>query len=296
MNYHHLRYFWMVAREGTLRQAADKMGVSQPSISAQLHLLEDALGERLLRKNGNRLVMTESGQLVYSFANEIFSIGQELLDSIRQRPASRPIRLNVGITDSVPKLIVRQILEPALHFRQAIHLVCREGSIDRLLLEMVGYRLDLVLADEPASRSLSIKTFTHPLGKSGSAFCAVPRLAARLRKDFPRSLDGAPAVLPTETTAYRMAQQKWFDSVGVRPLIIAEIEDSALMKVMAAEGLGFIVVPSVIAAEVMKRYGLKLIARIDECTHHFYAITAERQMKHPAVTAITEHSRSDLFA
>lgn len=295
LNYHHLRYFWMVAKEGTLRQAADKLAVSQPSVSAQIHLLEEALGAKLFRRNGRRLLLTDTGQLAFGYAENIFSTGQDLLDAVRDRPGYRPMRCQVGVTDSVPKLIASRMLQPAFNLSQPMHMLCREGTIDMLLLELAGYRLDLVLADEPVSRGLHVKTFNHLLGKCGSVFCAVSPLANRLGDRFPRSLHDAPALLPVETTPLRMALEEWFDALGVRPVVVGEFEDPAFMMVMAAEGLGFAVAPSVIARETLRHYGLKSFGSTRKCAHQYYAITAERRLKHPAAIAITEHSRADIF-
>jgi len=296
LNYHHLRYFWTVVREGTLRQAAETLGVSQPSISAQIHLLEESLGEKLFRRKGRRLSLTDTGQLVNGYATDIFSTGQDLLDAVRDRPGHRSMRCQIGITDSVPKLVASRMLRPVFNLSPPVHMLCKEWPIDRLLLELVAYRLDVILADEPASRNLHINTFNHPLGSCGSVFCAVPKMAAKLRKCFPGSMHGAPAVLPARTTALRMSLEKWFDSIGVRPLVVAECEDPALMKTLAAEGRGFTVIPSIIERETLRQYGLKAFGSTEECTHPYYAITAERRLKHPAVIAITEHSRSALFA
>jgi LysR family transcriptional activator of nhaA len=295
LNYHHLRYFWVVAKEGTLRQAADKLAVSQPSISAQIHLLEEALGEKLFRRNGRRLSLTDMGQLAFGYAEDIFSTGQDLLDAVRDRPGYRPMRCQVGVTDSVPKLVASRVLRPAFNLSQPMHMLCREGPIDSLLLELAGYRLDLVLADEPAARGHHVKTFNHLLGKCGSVFCGVPEMASRLRDRFPHSLHNAPALLPVEATPLRTALEEWFHALGVRPVVVAEFEDPAFMMVMAAEGLGFIVAPSIIAPETLQHYGLKAFGTTEECSHKYYAITAERRLKHPAAIAITEHSRTDLF-
>ncbi len=295
LNYHHLRYFWMVAKEGTLRQAAEKLAVSQPSISAQIRLLEESLGAQLFRRSGRRLSLTDMGQLAFGYAEDIFSTGQDLLDAVRDRPGYRPMRCQVGVTDSVPKFVASQILRPAFDLPQPMHMLCREGSIDTLLLELAGYRLDLVLADEPAARGLHVKTFNHLLGKCGSVFCAVPKMADTFRPRFPQSLHDAPALLPVEATPLRAALEEWFHSCGVRPVVAAEFEDSAFMMVMAAEGLGFVVAPSVITRETLQHYGLKSFGATGKCSHQYYAITAERKLKHPAAIAITEHSRSDVF-
>ena len=296
LNYHHLLYFWMVAKEGSVRAAAEQLHIAQPSISAQVHALEEAFGEKLFRRNGRGLALTEAGRLVFSYADEIFSLGRELLNAVKQRPGPRAIPFHVGVMDSLPKLVTIEILKPVFHLPQPVRVVCRERDLATLLHELVAYRLDLVLADGPASRTLPMKTFSHLLGSCGVTFYAAPKLAAKLRRDFPRSLSGAPTLLPTENTALRMAVDKWLDSIGVKPSIVAELEDSSLMKAMAGEGQGFIPVPSVVASEAARHYGLKRIADVETCSCQFYAITVERKLKHPATVAITESAKSELFA
>ena len=185
LNYHHLRYFWVVAKEGGLRKAAEKMHVSQPTISAQIAALEGVLEEKLFRRGGRALALTEAGHRVFSYAEEIFSLGQELLDDARQRPGARPLRVHIGITDSLPKLVSYEIIKPIFNLGQAIQAVCREGKADDLLAQLAAYRLDIVLADEPAPSSLAIKVFNHLLGECGVTFCAGRKLAATLRRKFP---------------------------------------------------------------------------------------------------------------
>lgn len=295
LNFHHLRYFWMVAKRGGVRKAAEELHVSQPSVSAQLKLLEEALGDKLFRRSGRNLVLSETGHLVFSYADEIFSVGRELMNAVKQRPGKRPLRLNIGLTDAFPKLLAFQILKAAFRFNEPVHLVCREGEIAPLVQQLQAHRLDIVLADEPASSSLKTKTFNHRLGRSGFTFCAVPKLAVKLRRNFPRSLDGAPALLPTANMGMRAVLDTWFDAKGVRPQVIGEFEDSALMGVCSSDGRGFTVVPSVIDRVAVKQYGLGIIARVKECGNTFYAITADRRMKHPAAVAITEHAYSEIF-
>ncbi len=296
LNYHHLRYFWMVARKGGVRKAAEELHVSQPSISAQLGLLEESLGEKLFKRSGRNLALTEVGQVVLSYADEIFSAGRELVSAVKQRPSKRPLRLNIGITDAVSKLITFEILRAAFRFTDPmIHIVCREGEIGPLVHQLQAHRLDLVLADEPASSSLKAKTFNHRLGRSGITFCAVPAVATKLRRNFPKSLDGAPALLPSENMGMRAALETWFDAQGIRPRVIGEFEDSALMEVCASGGRGFTVVHTVVDRAALKHYGLRVIAKVEECGSDFYAITAERRVKHPAAVAITEHAYSHLF-
>ena len=296
LNYHHLRYFWTVARKGGVRKAAEELHVSQPSISAQLRLLEESLGQKLFRRSGRNLVLTETGQLVLNYADEIFSAGRELMNAVKQRPGKHPVRVNIGLTDAFPKLIAFQILRAAFRSEAAVHMICREGEIGPLVNHLQAHRLDIVLADEPASSALKAKTFNHRLGRSGVTFCAVPSLAAKLRRNFPQSLDGAPALLPTQNMGMRAALETWFDSKAIRPRLVGEFEDSALMEVCSTGGRGFTAVHTVVDRAALKHFGLRVIARVDECGTDFYAITAERRVKHPAAVAITEHAYSSVFA
>jgi len=296
LNYHHLRYFWTVARKGGVRKAAEELHVSQPSISAQLRLLEESLGQKLFRRSGRNLVLTETGQLVLNYADEIFSAGRELMNAVKQRPGKHPVRVNIGLTDAFPKLIAFQILRAAFRSEAAVHMICREGEIGPLVSHLQAHRLDIVLADEPASSALKAKTFNHRLGRSGVTFCAIPQLAAKLRRNFPKSLDGAPALLPTQNMGMRAALETWFDSKAIRPRLVGEFEDSALMEVCSTGGRGFTAVHTVVDRAALKHFGLRVIARVDECGTDFYAITAERRVKHPAAVAITEHAYSSVFA
>jgi LysR family transcriptional activator of nhaA len=282
LNFHHLRYFWTVARMGGVRKAAEELGVSQPSISAQIKLLEDALGEKLFRRGGRNLVLTETGQLVLSYADEIFSTGKELMNAVRQMPGGRALRLNVGMTDALPKLIAFQILRPAFHYSRPTRVICRQAEIGPLVHQLQDHRLDLVLADEPASSSLKARVYNHRLGRSGITFCAVPALAAKLRRNFPRSLDGAPVLLPTGNMGMRTALETWFSGLSIRPKVVAEFEDGELMMMAASLGaLGFTVTSTVVSNAALKHYGLKVIAQVEECGTDFYAIT--------------EHASSQLF-
>jgi LysR family transcriptional activator of nhaA len=296
LNFHHLRYFWTVARKGGVRKAADELHVSQPSISAQLRLLEDSLGEKLFKRSGRSLVLTEMGNLVLTYADEIFSAGRELMNAVKQRPGGRLLRLNVGMTDSISKIMGFEFLKPAIRFSEPVHVVCRMAAIEVLVNQLQAHRLDIVLADEPASSSLKAKTFNHRLGRSGVTFCAVPAIAKKLRRNFPQSLNGATALLPTENMGMRAVLETWFDTKGIHPRLLGEYEDSALMVFCATAGRGFTVVPTVVAREVLKHWGLRVIANVDECGTEFYAITAERRVKNPAAMAITEHAYSSLFA
>jgi len=294
LNYHHLRYFWTVAKEGSLKQAAEKLHISQPSISAQLSELEAALGERLFRRSGRSKVLTDSGQVAFRYADEIFTLGRELVNAIKQRPTAQVLRLYVGVADSLPKLVTSEILKPVFTMSQPVHVICREGKLEDLLSQLAAHRLDIVLADEPASSGTKVRTFNHPLGESFTTFCATGKLALALKKTFPKSLHGAPALLPSDNTSLRRAVEAWFRDIGVEPRVVAEFEDLALMKVMAAEGRGFIALPSVVADEAVRRYAFRVLGESDACRVQFHAITAERRLVHPAVVVLTENAQRHL--
>lgn len=295
LNYHHLRYFWTVAKEGSLARAAEKLHVSQPSISEQIRELELALGEKLFRREGRVNKLTDSGRVVMGYAEEIFALGREMLNAVKQRPGARSMRLYVGVVDSFPKLVTNEILKPVFTMPHGVHVICREGKMEDLLAQLAAHRLDIVLSDEPASSSSNFKTFDHALGETSTVFCAESRLAAKLKRRFPKSLDGAPALLPSENTPFRRALESWFQNTGIRPRVVAEFEDLALMKVMASEGRGFIAVPAVTAREAVERYGFQIIGQAPACRIRLHAVTAERRIIHPAVALLTDKAKRDLF-
>ena len=292
LNYHHLRYFWVAAKEGSLKKAAEKLHVSQPSISEQIKELEGALGEALFRRSGRSNVLTDAGQIAFRYAEEIFSRGAELANAIKQRPGVQSLRLHVGVADAVPKLVTNEILKPVLAMPQTVHVICREGKMDDLLAQLAAHQLDIVLSDEPPSSSVKFRVFSQLLGESGITFCAAGKLAESLRKGFPESLHNAPALLPAENTAMRRSLDKWFRDKQIHPRVIAEFEDGALMKVMGAEGKGFIPVPTVVLHEALTRYRFKVIGASENCRDQFYAITAERRITHPAVVLMTRSSQN----
>jgi LysR family transcriptional activator of nhaA len=286
LNYHHLRYFWTVAKEGSLARAAAKLHVSQPSISEQIRELESALGEKLFRREGRGNRLTDAGQMVFGYADEIFTLGRELMNAVKQRPGAKTLRFYVGVVDSFPKLVTNQILSPVFAMPQTVHVICREGKLEDLLAQLAAHRLDIVLSDEPAASSTNFKTFSHSLGEASTIFYAEKRLAAKLRHGFPQSLHDAPALLPAENTTLRRALETWFRAQNIRPRVVAECEDLALMKVMAEEGRGFIPVPTIPTTDPAGLYGFQRIGQADECRVQFHAITAERRIAHPAVALI----------
>jgi LysR family transcriptional activator of nhaA len=287
LNFHHLRYFWAVAKEGSLRRASEKLRVSQPSMCTQIKLLETSLGEPLFRPSGRSLELTEFGQLVFGYAGEIFALGGEILRAAKQGPGVRSLRLHVGIVDSFPKLMSHEILRPVFDHRPPVHLTCHEGKLADLVSLLNTHRIDVVLSDEPASPGIMGKVFNHPLGSSEISFCAMPDLARRLKGRFPRNLDGVPALLPTQNCTLRRDLERWFGTAGIQPRVVAEFEDAALSKIAASSGLGFIAVPTVVASEAVERYGFVPLGRTKEVKTRFFAITAERRFAHPAILAMT---------
>ena len=293
LNYHHLMYFWAVARHGGIAAAGRELSVSEPTISGQVKELEAALGERLFERSGRRLVLTDMGKIVFDYAGEIFSLGREMLDTVKQRPTDRPVRLAVGISDALPKLIARMLVEPALHAKN-VHLICREGPLDELLIDLATYRLDLVLSDAPAGTGVKVKSFSQLLGDSGVSFFAAPEVARRMTGEFPASLTGVPMLLPTDNTALRRALDAWFDTRGITFTLRAEVQDSALLKTFGQTGFGVFPAPSIVERQVCEQYAVKLVGRTEEARERFYAISVERKLRHPVVLAIIEHARSNL--
>ncbi len=295
LNYHHLLYFWTVVREGTISKAAERLRLAQPTISAQIRQLEGALGQRLFQRQGRRLVPTDVGRLVFRYADEIFGIGRELMETLRGRPAGRPPQLTVGVANAVPKLIVYRLLRPALRGAEPVHLYCREDSTEHLMTELATHTLDVVLADAPAPAHIRVKAFSHLLGESGTTFFAAPSLASRLRRRFPASLDQAPALLPASDTALRRGIDDWCAESGIHLRVIGEFDDTALMKVFAQATPAVFPAPTAIAQEICRLYGVRVVGRTDEVLQQYYAISVERRLKHPGVIAITSTGREDVF-
>jgi LysR family transcriptional activator of nhaA len=293
LNYHHLLYFWTVARTGSVAAASKELRLAPPTISNQIGKLEESLGEKLLRRSGRGLVLTDMGRIAMRYADEIFSLGQEFTSTMKERPTGRPLRFCVGIVDVLPKFVAFHLLEPALHLGIPLRLICREDRPDHLLADLAMHEVDVVLSDTPASPVVNIRTFNHLLGESGVTFFA-PKKLTRLKKGFPRSLDGAPFLLPLENTAFRRDLNEWFYSQKVHPLVQGEFADFALLRVFAEEGFGIFAAPSVIE-EQLRAYGFQRIGKTNRITVRFYAISIERQLQHPAVVAVCGAARSTLF-
>jgi LysR family transcriptional activator of nhaA len=286
LNYHHLLYFWTVVREGGVSRAAEKLRLSQPTVSAQVRTLEDALGHRLFERRGRTLVPTAVGRVVYRYAEDIFGLGGEMLEALRGRPSGRALQLTVGVANAVPKLIVSRLLQPVLRERRDVKLVCVEGNPEELLMRLATHALDVVISDTPAPPHVRVRVFNHALGESGTSFFAPPGLVRRGR--FPKSLNGGPMLLPTATTAYRRALDDWFDATGVHARVIAEFDDSALLLAFAGSAQAMFPAPTVIEREVSRLSGARVIGRTEAVRERYVAVSVERKLKHPAVVAITK--------
>jgi LysR family transcriptional activator of nhaA len=296
INYKHLRYFWVVTREGGVARASERLHLTPQTISGQLGLLEKSLGVDLFTRVGRNLELTETGRLVLSYADEIFSLGGELEEMIHQLPDGLPRLFRVGVVDVVPKSIAHRILKPALQMPEPVRMLCREASLDTLLAELAVHRLDLVLADRPIPATVSTRGFSHKLGECAISFFATKKLEKKLTGDFPRCLDGAPLLLPSSGNQLRSGIDQWLDKHRIHPRIIAEFDDSALMKAFGQEGAGVFIAPSAIEAEVEWQFQVSAVGRVDEVKEHFYAISVERRVMHPVVSAVVEAARESLFA
>jgi LysR family transcriptional activator of nhaA len=294
LNYHHLLYFWTVAREGGLVPAGRVLRLSHPTLSAQVRALEARLGVKLFAKVGRRLVLTEQGRVAYRYAEEIFSLGREMVDAVEGREAGHPLRLHVGVSDAVPKAVVRQLLRPALELPQPVRLVCRESSYERLLAELAQHALDVLVTDAPVPAGSSVRAFHHLLGESEVAFFGTPALVRSHRRGFPQSLDGAPVLLPLEGQPLRRALDGWLSRLGIRPRVVGEFEDGALMAAMGAEGRGLFPAPAVVSRAVCAQHAVQRVGLAAEVRERFYVVTAERTLRHPAVVALTDAARARL--
>jgi LysR family transcriptional activator of nhaA len=296
LNYHHLLYFWAVARYGSVVRASAELRLAQPTISGQVRRLEDVLGEKLFDRVGRKLVLTDVGRTVFRYADEIFSLGQDLMGNLKGRSSTRPLRLTVGVADVLPKVLVQRLLEPAFNIGHPIQLICREDRVvEDFLSALAVQELDLVLTDRPLGPGISVQAFNHLLGESGTTFLAKAKIAKSCRAGFPRSLDGAPFLLPAGHATLRRALDQWFDASRVHPMVVAEFDDSALMYAFGEEGKGVFPAPTVFEAEFRRLYKVEVVGHVKTLQQHFYAISVDRRVQHPAVTAIIEAARKEVF-
>lgn len=295
LNYHHLMYFWVVAREGSVAKACKLLHLAQPTISGQIRALEHSLKEALFERSGRNLVLTETGRTVYRYADEIFSLGRELQDALKGHPTGRALQVVIGIADALPKLIVHRLLEPVLRLPEEVKVTCFDGDPDRLMAQLALHELDLVLSDVPANPKLGFRAFNHLLGECGVTFVGTDELARKYRKGFPQSLNGAPFLIPSDNSALRRELDQWFDTLGIRPRIRGEFADSALLKAFGKFGDGLFAIPSAEEEDVKRMFGVSVVGHESSVRARFYAVSVEKRLKHPAVLAISEAARSTVF-
>ena len=296
MNFKHLHYFWVTARAGGVMRAGEQLHTTPQTLSGQIKLLEERLGRRLFRKSGRKLELTDDGRVALGYADEIFNLGGELESAMRhKREGPRVLDFRVGVADSVAKSVAYRLLEPALLMQQPLHMVCNEGKFDDLLGRLALHKLDLVIADEPLSRRVSVKAFNHALGTSPVSFFCAPALLPSLRGHFPQSLNGAPMLLQGASTSLRQQFNAWLTRQQLHPRVVAEFDDSALLNAFGREGRGVFMAPTVLEAEIAAQYGVQVIGRSAELVEEFFAISVERRITHPCVAAITDAARGRLF-
>ena len=296
INYKHLNYFVQVAETGSVAAASRQLHLTPQTISGQIQLLADRLGGALFEKVGRRLVLTETGRLALTYAQEIFSLGSELEAAVREKASGgRALEFRIGVADAVPKTIAYRLVEPALGIEQPVRIVCREWRLDRLLSELAMHSLDLVIADVPLPPTVSVKAFSHRLGGSAVGVFAARALRTRPRRPFPECLDGAPLLMPGEDSAVGQKLRAWFKSQSLRPRVVAEFDDSALAQEFGRQGVGYLLGPEVLADEIASRHQVRHVGTIDAVEENFYAISIERRITHPCVLAITRAARSELF-
>lgn len=296
LNYHHLLYFWLVAREGSVSAAAARLRLSQPTLSGQIRTLESMLGERLFEKAGRRLKLTEMGQMVFRFADEIFSLGQELMDTIKRRPTGHRLRLTIGLADVVTKPMAHRLIRPLLELPDPVRVVVREDSPEKLLAALVSNELDVLILDSPPGPDSGVRVFSHRLGESGVTLLATPELARRFRPRFPKALNGAPFLLPGRTTGLRRGLEQWFDRHHIRPHIVGEFDDSALVVEFGHSGSGIFAVASIVERDLRRKHGFALVGQVNEVRRELYAVALERRVSHPGVASLIEHARTEVFS
>lgn len=295
LNYKHLHYFWMVAKAGSIARASEQLHLTPQTISAQLSVFEEVQGETLFKKSGRNLELTEAGRLVLSYAEEIFSLGQELEQVLHHRPTERTVQLRVGVSDSVAKAVAYRLLEPALTLPQTLRINCREGKLDQLLADLAMHKLDIVITDTPMPPTAKVRGFTHQLGECGVSFFATTSLVREYPAAFPACLDGAPLLLPGEDSALRSKLMYWLSTQQLHPRIAGEFDDSALMSAFGQAGAGFFAAPTAIADMVMRQYDVAVVGQTDAIREEFYAISVQRKLTHPAVLTISRAAQQTLF-
>lgn len=295
LNYSHLLYFWLVAREGGVSKAAERVRLAQPTLSGQIRTLESVLGERLFEKVGRRLQLTEMGRLVFRYADEIFSLGEELMDAVKRRPTGGPLRLTIGLADVITKPVAHRLILPMLEGPDPVRVVVREDSPEKLLAALVTNELDVLILDSPPGPDTGVVVFSYRLGESGVTLLARPELAKRYRRRFPKALNGAPFLLPGRTTGLRRGLEQWFDRHQIRPQVVGEFDDSALIMEFGHGGSGIFAVPSIVERDVRRKHGVARVGHVDGVQRQLFAVAPKRRFSHPGVVKLIERARRELF-
>lgn len=294
-NFRHLYYFWIVAKEGSITKAADRLGLAIQTVSAQLALLEQSTGKSLFNVQGRRMVLTEAGRIAMRYADQIFLLGEQLQEALASSDIDRTMRLTVGLSDSLPKLISSRLLEAALALPERVKLICYEDQFESLLGELSVHKLDVVLTDRPVPPGTPLRVFSHLLGETEISLFGLPALAAKYRVNFPVSLNGAPMLLPTRNNAIRGRIDFWLESHDLHPDIIGEFDDNALLHTFGRNGRGLFPAPSSLAKDVLEQFNAVPVGAMAQVREQFYAISNERKIKHPAVEAILTAMHGEVF-
>jgi LysR family transcriptional regulator, transcriptional activator of nhaA len=300
MNFKHLHYFWVAAKAGGVVKAGEQLHTTPQTLSSQIKLLEDRLGRKLFRKAGRKVELTDDGRVALRYADEIFALSDEMETALRQQDRgandrTQVLEFRVGVEDAVAKTVAYRLIEPALKLSQPVRLICSEGQFPDLMAQLALHRLDLIIADEPLTSRIGVKAFNHKLGSSGISFLAAPQLAAQMPGDFPQNLNGVPLLLPGGSSSVRPQFNAWLTHHRLAPRVVGEFADGALMQAFGSHGAGVFLVPTVVEAEMTREFGVQVVGRTREMVDDFYAISAERRITHPAVAAITQAARDELF-
>jgi LysR family transcriptional activator of nhaA len=294
LNYKHLHYFWVVAHEGSITRAAERLDVAVQTISGQLGLLERQLGRALFNSQGRGLVLSEAGRVALGYADQIFQLGEALVDAVQHSEEGNTLRLRAGISDGIPKLLAYRLLSSAIALPSEVRLICDEDEFEDLLADLALHRLDVVLTDRPAPSGGNLKVFSTRLGEFATGLFALPELAVRHSSPFPEGLNGAPLLLPTRHHALRGRIERWLQSKGLRPKIVGEFEDSALLNTFGRGGLGIFPAPLLLADQIESQFGAVALGAMDGVSEQIYAISSERRIRHPAVEALCAAAQEDV--
>ena len=296
INYHHLLYFWTVVRAGSIGRASEQLRLAPPTISAQIRSLEENLGEKLLLRSARGVQATEIGRVVYQYADDIFSLGREMLDTVRGRPTGRPLQVVIGIADVLPKEVSHALIAPALQLRDSVQITCLEDNQEHLLAQLSIQELDVVLSDTPIGPPAKVRAYNHLLGECGTTFFATPELSRKYRRRFPEVLQDMPMLLPAGNTTVRRTLDQWLDALQIMPVVVGQFEDFALLRQFGEAGAGIFAAPSLLEKQFRQERKLRVVGRADTVRNRFFAISVERKLKHPAVVAICENARHELFS